>query len=484
MKKRLFISAFMLSVVLSSCTAPGEPNPYAVQQQSKTDNQNTSDTRQVTMASNQIWLVYRKSDGLYFTVLPDGTPKHLGQSDNKSDLLTVSPDGQLFCYTSGENKVHIFNMETNQVETFEYPLSLRSRSTPYAKFVQGGKGLVFLPGGFFLPGPAKIPQRHFDRVGTQQPNLFYYALGKASSLSAIDRMGVIAEPRFDDDHVYYAPITVLDQAIFSSDIVSYDVATGVREVIAHSKDTIDSMALSGRSQGIGSSLSLLYITVSIDDNNEFASYRIYSKTPPETGREFSMVETPPTDILKANARLVASPSYTHMVAIISGETNQLLMINPKLDQSVSLNIEQLKDLVKGVIEADFSPDGSKLFVIGKRPDGNSLWYAVLDVNNNLVLGPADYTIGSGAITMWLNDNTHYCDYSPFSISVMDTTTGKGQTLVERSNITANEFKPIGSLEGGKSLLYLMDKTLYSINLSSLHPSKLITDVENAWIYTP
>lgn len=446
------------------------------------------------MGEHKTGVIYRKADGLYLTALSGEPPAQLVGSDSNSRLLTASLDGQLLCYTAGENKVYILNLNTNKVETFDYVRDPRASyhplwgSAPYATFVQSGKGLVFISDGFFVSETGKIVRGYPDRVLIKQPNLFYYALDSKPGLQLIDRMVVIAEPHFSDSHIYYELPPVFGQADSIPSIISNNLDTGTGRTIVTSKNTITSITVGGSAQGAIDRRSLFYTTANFIDGsngNELISYSVYSKTPPEGSNVRLLVETVPVELGQATEPSVtASAMDTRKVAVIADGILNLFMLDPEQRRASSLKVEGGGDLSKAT-KAEFSPDGSRLMLTGVGEGLNEVWYALLGANNQLALPPVSYISNGGTILSgWLNDGVHYYDNTLYQITIIDTARGKVSVLAERSQIEVENFKPIGLLSNGQTVLYLMEKGLYSTNLDELHPNKLLTDVEDAWLITP
>lgn len=447
-----------------------------------------SATKESVKAVSKAVVVYLTDGGLYSTTPNSGPNVRLTGSDHNSQLLASSPDGQLLCYTSGENKAYTLDLKDNKAEVFNYPIdhhALQAGYAPYAAFVQNGKGLIFLPGGLFRSPYARTPQRYSDRVMIKAPNLFYRALGSNQELQAIDKMAVIAEPRFDDSTIYYEPLPQFSQSATPTQVVSYDLNTGKETTIAASNKVIDAIFMSKDAQE-GSRDAVFYLTIDVDSNLGLANYQIYSKASLDSKMASLLINTEPINVQKGKPQVVTPPTnVVKAIAVIPGNISSVFILDPLEGQATSLNIQTRDNALGEVTEAQFSPNGGKLMIIGANSNSGRLWYTVTDSTYHTVLPASDYPASSNIFSGWLDDNIYY-NYDLNKIRVIDTNTGKITVLADQAqNQSSMELlKPVGLLSDGRTALYIQGGAMYSSDLDNPHPTKLISNVRDAWLIHP
>lgn len=490
---RCAVFIVLLMVVIVSCTHPSGISSGTPQSQHHGQNFTDYLTKEPTkMTQNKTLLVYQTNNGLYLAGPNYKGATQLADSDSTSRFLTASPDGQLICYTFQTNKVHILNLVSNKLETFTYSPDPRASydprfgSAPYAAFVDKGKGLVFLPAGFFRSAPSRIPQGYIERRVAQQPNLFYYEVGSDSVLQAVGDMSLLAEPRFSDDQLYYVPMAVGSP---SYSIISYDLHSSIGRVIVMSNERIADLALGGNVQSVDGA-ALFYVTAvyhASDSGDNLVSNKVYSQMPLDANQSSLLIDDSPVNSQnRMLIRITTSSTNPRGFIVLAGRANPLFMLDPKQKQAVSLDVDKRHGTLYGAYEALLNPDGTRLAVTGITPDGNDRWYAILGADYQTLVPPTNFSMAGGFFNGWLNDSVHYYYYNQDNIKILDTATGSITVIANqgRSHETIDVFRPVGILPSTKSVLYLKNRSLYSVHLDEQSSTELLNNIEDAWLVSP
>ncbi len=426
-------------------------------------------------------IIYRKPDGLYIATADGDTQLALPNGGVNFELLAVSADSGLICYTYDTN----FSTESTRnlvvgdvahryyvEQSFLFSGAVQQRPLD-AAFLGNGAGLLFIVGGQFGTSASAAPME-----------LYYLDLVGDTGLRQIGLATQVARPNPGDTTIYYVP------ADDANAIVAYDVNSGLPQTLARDSGRVAGLVVESL-PNYGPYL--LYALV------EDGHLRFYSTTLLTTAATLLLDEPITADASSVYVKIAASPTDGQAIAILVG-TTRAWQLQPT---SASRLSDALLAPLGPLANAQYSPDGSRLLLTSlKNADTlNTVRYLVLDRERQLLRSDSYFSSPSPWIR-WLNDNRHLYAYThsitPPSqssylhcrhgdgacpaapILVIDTTSGVSHTLLISGRPSSNPASYIATLPDGKSVVYAATDGLYVSALDDQPAAKVIDGATGVW----
>lgn len=474
-------------------------------------------------------LLYQTDSGLFLANVIGNATSALPGSDARSEVLAVSADGTLVCYTG-------FDITQPQTQT----LQVRRAAPFFGRFGTGqvfGRGRSFINPGYVDPNNGFYPlgtdiigtngtnwqaatrkvyirnlrsgtMESFDDVpgsgyvmsvyrtayfinndkdlvfavynndvsanGTQL-QLSYFDITANSGLRPIGDGYTFAMPDETDTHLYYTPVSS-DTETLGNSIVSYDLNSNRSLVIARSNGNIGHLTLGGNASSEPSSRVLFYAAA------EDASLRIYSKMPPDTSRATMLVDVSDGQAGTSAYQVNIAPQHNGATAIAAerGAVQQGWLLQPAQGKATSLSNLGWDVVIDKVEYMQYSPDDSKVLIYGQAGQQSKSWVAVVDNSMDLTLHPIMLGDNADASAAWLGDSKHYYVYSNAGFAVMDATTGERLVYVARSNNTSDYHSVLSLQPDNQTLLYIANEGAYISNVDGHQPAEFIAGATAVW----
>ena len=452
---------------------------------------------QLRKSSGQV--IYRKSDGLYVATADGETELTMPGMGTNFDLLAVSADSSLICYTydSDFGVQSTRNLVIGDIgrryyaeQSFLFSGAVAQRPLD-AAFLDNGNGLLFVVGGQFganvvLPG---------DKGGINPAptiaaplELYYFDFTGDEGLREIGLASQVAHPNPADSDVYYVP------ADDPTAILAYDIHSGLPQTLARGSGRVAGLAVGAPLPNYGPYLYSALV--------EGGHVRIYSTLLLTTSSTLLLDEPVAADANTVSVKIATSAGNGQAIAILAG-TTQAWQLQPT---SASRLSDALLAPLGPLADVQYSPDGSRVLLTG-GVDGT------LELSNYLVLDRNGQPLRSGsyfnALTAqigWLADSRHVYIYSHISatgtrpmyfscrrgdwlctqatMSVVDTNSSAASSLPIDSQVVSNPAALLATLPDGKSVIYTAADGLYVSALDDQPPAKVIDGATAVWSLAP